>query len=107
MQSNDIRDHYARIEQNVRIASDATQEALLLPMELKDTIQQLDEKIGQLKAVLGTQDEQQLRSCIDDLEQISDRAKEACEGANMVDDEVRAAVTQIHQGLSELKHRLH
>jgi len=107
MQPNDIRERCNQIEQNIRIASDATQEALLLPMELKDSIQQLDEKFGQLKAVLGAEDEQQMRRCIDDLEQIGDRAKEACEGADMVDDEVRNAVMQAHRGLSELKHRLH
>ena len=108
MQINEIQQRFSQVEQTIHQASQACQNAILLPMDLKDSIQQLDEKSGQAKMTIQqTQDAEQIRQCIDDLEQIGDRAKDACERAPTVDDDIRNAVMQAHRELSDLKHQLH
>lgn len=108
MQIREIQQRFEHIEQTIHHASQACQEAILLPMDLKDSIQHLDEKSGQARQMMQqAQDEDSIRQCIDDLEQLGDRAKDACERAGTVDDEVKSAVMQAHRELSELKHQLH
>jgi hypothetical protein len=57
--------------------------------------------------MIQSQDENQIRQCVDELEQLGDRAKDACEQSNSVDGNLRNAVMQAHRELSELKHQLH
>ena len=42
-----------------------------------------------------------------DLEQIGDRAKQACASNSNVDQQVKSAVQQAHEELSQLKRQLH
>lgn len=108
MQMNEIQRRLDHIGQTVHDVSQACQNATLLPMELKDCIQQLDEKSEQIKRMAQkTQDEQGIKQYIDDLEQLGDKAKDACERADRVEDEIRQGVMQAHQELSDLKRQLH
>ncbi|HEV2611657.1 MAG TPA: hypothetical protein VGU61_15415 [Noviherbaspirillum sp.] len=108
MQINEIQQRFNQVEQTIHTASEACRNALLLPMDLKDCIQHLDEKSGEVKMTIQqTQDEEQIRQCIDDLEQLGDQAKDACERAPSLDDEIKNAVMQAHRELSDLKHQLH
>jgi hypothetical protein len=108
MQANEIRQRLQHIEETIHHASQACQNAILLPMDLKDSIQLLDERSEQaMHFMQQTQDENRIRQCIDDLEELGDKAKGACERAPSVDDEVRNAVMQAHRELSDLKHQLH
>ncbi|SNS30346.1 hypothetical protein SAMN06265795_102126 [Noviherbaspirillum humi] len=107
MQMNEIRQRVQHAQAAIEQASRLCQEELLLPMELKDSIQQLDEKSGQMSNVLASADEQALRQCVDDLEQLGDRARDACKTDAPVAEEVRRAVMQAHRELSDLKHSLH
>ena len=52
-------------------------------------------------------DEDTVRRCVDDLEQPGDRAKDACQRADNVDDKLKSAVMQAHLELSDSKHQLH
>ena len=56
---------------------------------------------------MQSQDENQVQRCIDELEQLGDRAKDACEQSGNIDSELRDAVMQAHRELSSLKHQLH
>ena len=108
MQINEIQQRFNQVEQTIHHASQACQNAILLPMDLKDCIQQLDEKSGQARITMQqAQDQDRIRQCIDDLEKLGDKAKDACERAPTIDDEIRNAVMQAHHELSDLKHQLH
>lgn len=108
MQANEVRQRFTKIEETIHQATQACQRAGSVSTELKTSIQQLDERSGQAHEELKqTQDEDSIRQCVDELEQLGDQAKDACERAGDVDQDVKKAVLQAHQELSELKHQLH
>ncbi len=108
MHANEVRQRFTQIEQTIHQATEACQRAGLVSADLKNSIQQLDERSGKARQELQqTQDEDSIRQCVDELEQLGDRAKDACERAGNVDQNVKNAVLQAHQELSELKHQLH
>lgn len=108
MQSAEIRQRFNHIEQIIHEASRACESATAVPMDLKDCIQQLDRQSEQARNVMQqSQDENSIRQCVDDLEQLGDRAKAACEQAGNVDGPLKTAVMHAHRELSDLKHQLH
>ena len=108
MQISEIRQRYGNIEQTIHHASEACSKAIMLPIDLKESIQQLDQKSEQARqTMLQSEDEESIRRCVDDLEDLGDKARDACERAPSVDEEVRNAVMQAHRELSDLKHQLH
>lgn len=108
MQANEVRQRFIKIEQTIHQASQACQRAESVSPDLKDSIQQLDQRSEQVGQELKqTQDEDSIRQCVDELEQLGDRAKDACERSQNLDQNVKKAVLQAHQELSELKHQLH
>lgn len=108
MQANEVRQRFTKIEQTIHQATAACERAGSVPSDLKNSIQQLDERSEQVREELQqNQDEDSIRQCVDELEQLGDLAKDACERAGNVDQNVKNAVLQAHQELSELKHQLH
>jgi type VI protein secretion system component VasF len=108
MQSSEIQQRFNHIEQTIHQAAQVCQSATTVPMDLKDCVQQLDRKSGQARKIMQqSQDEDTIRQCVYDLEQLGDRAKDACQRAGNVDDELKSAVMQAHRELSDLKHELH
>ncbi|RJG06505.1 hypothetical protein D3870_11215 [Noviherbaspirillum cavernae] len=108
MERGELQQRLSHIEQTIHHASEACQHAILLPMHLKDCIQQLDEKSWHAKQMMQQMpDENSIRQCIDDLEEVGDQARDACERNETVDPEIRDAVMQAHRELSDLKHQLH
>jgi hypothetical protein len=107
MQANEIQQRFSQIENTIHRAAERCQSAMTVPMDLKDCIQQLDQKATHAHVVMRQQDENQMMECVDDLEQLGDRAKDACEHAGNVDGELRDAIMAAHRELSELKHQLH
>jgi hypothetical protein len=108
MQMSEIKQQFQHIEQTINQAAQACRQDDSVSQELKSCIQELDQQSDQAKQVFQSQDEERIRACIDDLEDLGDRAKRACEqsGGN-VTDQVKSAVMQAHQELSDLKHQLH
>ncbi|KIF80897.1 hypothetical protein [Noviherbaspirillum autotrophicum] len=107
LRANEIQQRFNQIENTIHHAAECCQSATNLPMDLKDSIQQLDQRAMQARSLIQGQDENQIRQCIDDLEDLGDRAKDACENSGNVDGELRSAVMQAHRELSDLKHQLH
>jgi uncharacterized coiled-coil DUF342 family protein len=108
MQTNEIRQRFSQIENTVHQAAQCCESATGVPMDLKDSVQQLEQKTTQAsQTIQQSQDENQVRQCVNDLEQLGDRAKDACEQAGTVDGELKTAVMQAHRELSDLKHQLH
>jgi len=108
MQRNEIRRRVDDVNEIIDRAARACQSDASVPQELKQRIQELDDKSGQAKQMLlNEQNDTRIRDCIDDLEELGDRTKQACEQSGNVNQEVRRAVMQAHSELSSLKHQLH
>lgn len=107
MQMNEIQRCYSSARRAIDHAAQVCQSEPRAPQELKECVQQMDQRIGQAEQIMQTQDEMRIRECIDDLEQLSDRAGRAVEMAGPVDDELREAVMEAHHELSRFKHQLH
>lgn len=108
MQSSEIQQRFSQVEQTIHQASKACESASGVPMDLKDSIQQLEQKSQEAKSVMQqSSDENRIRQCIDDLEQLGDRARDACQQSGSTNEELKSAVMQAHSQLSDLKHQLH
>lgn len=108
MQSTEIQQRFNHIEQTIHRASRACQSANAVPTDLQDCIQQLDQRSEQARNIMQQpENESRIRQCVEDLERLGDRAKAACEQADQVDGNLKTAVMQVHQELSDLKHQLH
>ncbi|MDB5815408.1 MAG: hypothetical protein JWN23_2525 [Rhodocyclales bacterium] len=109
MQINEIRQRVTKVEQTIHRAAQACQQDSSVPQQLKQYVQQLDEQSSQGQQLMqGAQDESRIRQYIDNLEALGDRAKQACEqSAGKVNQELKNAVLQAHDELSNLKRQLH
>ncbi len=109
MRADEVRQRFNQIEQTIHQASQACERAGSgVPMDLKNSIQQLDKQSSQARQQLqNAKDEQSIIQCVDQLEELGDRAKAACEKGGNVDQQLKQAVLQAHQELSQLKHQLH
>lgn len=107
LQENEIRQRFRNIEQTIHHAADACAHTSGVPMDLKDCIQQMDQRSSQAGEVMQSSDQDRMMQCVDELEEMGDRAKDACERAGNVNPELRDAVMQAHRELSDLKHQLH
>ncbi len=109
MQAEEVRQRFSQIQQTIQQASQACQQAGDgIPMDLKDSIQQLDQQSSKATQQLQqAQDQQAIVQCVDQLEELGDKAKAACEKGGDVNQQVKQAVLQAHQELSQLKHQLH
>lgn len=108
MGPNEVQQRFSQIENTIHHAARCCSSAQAVPMDLKDSIQQLDQKAIHARNILQSQDENQIRECVDELEELGDRAKDACEASSgNLDDELKSAVMQAHRELSDLKHQLH
>ena len=107
MQTQEIQKRFNQVEQSIHHAAQVCQSTNSVPMDLKDCIQQMDQESGQAKQKMQGQDQQQMIQCVDRLEELGDRARDACERAGNVDGELKNAVMQAHRELSDLKHQLH
>lgn len=107
LQLNEVKQRFSRVEQSIDKAVQACRSDSSVPQDLKDSIMALDNQSDQASQVIQSQDEGKIRQCIDDLEQLSDRAKQACQQAGSVSEQTKNAVMQAHQELSQLKHQVH
>jgi hypothetical protein len=108
MRSDEIQQRFSQIENTIHNAAKRCELAQAVPMDLKDSLQQLDQKAIHARNILQSQDENQIRKCVDELEELGDRAKDACEHSKgNLDGELQTAIMQAHRELSDLKHQLH
>lgn len=108
MQANEMKQRLSQVENTIHHAADRCKSATGVPMELKNCIQEMDQRVSQTGTVMQSQDETQIRKFIDEMEQMGDRAKDACEDSSVaIDGELKDAVMQAHRELSDLKHQIH
>ncbi len=109
MQADEVRQRFSQIEQTISQMSQACERAGSgIPSDLKNSIQQLDQQSGKAREQLQqATDQEAIVQCVDQLEELGDKAKAACEKSGNVDQQLKQAVLQAHQELSQLKHQLH
>jgi len=107
MQANEIEQRFNRIEHSIHQAAQACASDSSVSPELKQCLTQMDQQSTQAHQILQSQDEIRIRQCVDQLEELGDRAKMACEKSGNIKPELKNAVMQAHNELSTLKHQLH
>jgi hypothetical protein len=109
MRIEEVRQRFNQIEQTIHEASQACERAGEgVPVDLKNSIQKLDQRSSQVREELQqAQNEDKVIQCVDELEELGDNAKAACEKGGNVDQQLKQAVMQAHEELSNLKHQLH
>jgi ABC-type Mn2+/Zn2+ transport system ATPase subunit len=107
MQMSEIKKRVVNVEHTIHRAADVCEQDRSAPQQLKDVIDQLNQQSNQGKQIIqSSHDESMIRQYIEDLESLGDDAKRACESSK-VSPELRTAVFQAHDELSNLKHQLH
>jgi chromosome segregation ATPase len=107
LQANEIQQRFSNIQQSIQQASQACRSGSNVPEDLKQCIQQLDNESSNAQQVMQSQDQQQILQCVDNLEQLGDRARDACQQSQNVDGQLKQAVMQAHDELSDLKRQMH
>jgi|GEM_PF-639584 len=107
-QAEYVRQQLPRIDQHARNASQLCNDSDNVPDAVRSCVGEIEREAAEAAAMLaGDQDEQRLADCIDHLEELGDRAMQACRRSDNVDTRVMQAVETVHGAISELKHRLH
>ena len=107
MQMNEIQQRFSDVRRAVDHASEACRMQQSVPQDLRECLQQLDQRTNEAQQAMQSQDEDQIRQYVDELEEISDRAERAMQSAGSVDSDLRNAIDEAHRELSSLKHQLH
>ncbi|MBA3598252.1 MAG: hypothetical protein H0W40_12890 [Methylibium sp.] len=110
MQMNQVQDSMNRIEQCADDAMAALRKTGgSTPDELRQCVDEMHSQSRQARQMAQqSSDEGQMVGCVDGLEQIGDRAMEACRKAgSQVDPQVQQAVKRAHDEISGLKKQMH
>lgn len=107
LQTNEIQRHFQVVEQAIGQAAQACSAERDIPSELRDCIQRIDKQSDVAKQAIQSRDELRIRKVVDDLEQLGDRAKRVCISGARLTPQMKSAVLNMHDQLSELKHQLH
>src|ERR1700687_2021502 len=107
LQASEIQKRFTHLQQTIDQASQACYADATLPKDLIESVDRLDKQSASAKTVMASNDQVRMRQCVDDLEQLGDRAEKACERATNINAKVKSAVSSVHAELSDLKKQLH
>jgi hypothetical protein len=106
MQVAEVKQRIDRVEQCADDAERAMQKGKV-PGELRQSVDSLHAQARQLQQACSNQQQQgdagSLRQMVMQLEQASDRAKQACQQAGSVDPQLKQSVQRAHDEASSLK----
>lgn len=102
-----IERRFTNVQRAIHHMAEVCQSESDLPQDVRECVQQMSQRCEQAQQVIRDQDEVAIVECVDELEQMSDRAERAVQRAGSVDDEMRSAIMEAHNELSSLKHQLH
>ena len=110
MQSEQLKQRIARVEQSADEARSACQKASFVPEDLKQAVLTLHEQASAAKHATQGQEsasEDSLRKDVMQLEQTADRAMQACRMArDKMDPQLQQAIENAHREASALKHEM-
>lgn len=109
MQPKQVKEEFPRIGRIIDQATDLCQMTNDVPDDLRECLSALDQESDHAKdSLMEEQNDNRIVQTVERLEKLSDRAMQTCRQAgNTVDEQMQDAVRQVHDALSELKHRLH
>ena len=107
MQTNQVKEQFSSIERSISKASQICSGGANVPENLRSCIQELDQQSNRARQALNSQDDAQITQCIDRLESLGDRAVQECRQSNNVDQQLKTAVKEAHDAISQLKHQIH
>lgn len=107
LQANEIKQKFTQVEQAIVQAARSCQSSSQVSQELKQCIDKLDKQATQAHQVMQSNDQSRMVQCVDELESLGDKARNACRADGQADPQLKAAVTKVHDELSNLKHQLH
>ncbi|PPE69134.1 hypothetical protein IS481_02335 [Caldimonas thermodepolymerans] len=108
MQRELVRERLSFIEQCIDDAALACRETGYAPEELKAWVRELDRRWAEVEAAAGHPlDATSLRACLETLEEIGDRAVEACREQRHIDPQLRMAVHTARHEIAALRRQLH
>lgn len=108
MQMNQIRDRFSQVEQCIHNAAETCQQSTDAPVQLRNCLAELEHESQHAKEVVEqTQDDGEIRQCVDRMAKIGDRAMQAFSGGHYVDDQLQMALKQARKAISTLKQQLH
>lgn len=109
MQPSQVKQHFRSVELTIERAAQLCQTNSKVPEPIRESLGQLSRESHEALQVLANEkNDNRIVQCVDHLEKLGDRAWHACaQAGNNVDEQVKAAVKEAHDALSDLKHRLH
>jgi hypothetical protein len=107
LQLNEIKQHFGRIERDIDEAANTCKSDTKLPQQLKEYVMQWKQQAANAKSIFDSHDNARIRLCIDDLEQIGERAEAALKDVAGTDTKIKNPVMHAHSELAELKRNLH
>lgn len=109
MEASQAKEQFRSVKQEIDQAAQLCQLKTSVPEQVREALDALSRESDRAAQTLAKESNgQRIVQCIDSLEKLGDRAQHACSQAgNTVDEQVRKAVQEAHDALSELKHRLH
>ena len=108
MQPNQVMDYFSSIQQSIGNAAELCQITSDVPEDVRECLSELERESDQARRALENEDnDNRIIQCIDRLEQLGDRAIEACrEAGDAVDPLLEDATQQARDAIAELKRRL-
>ncbi|MRW91238.1 hypothetical protein GJ699_14685 [Duganella sp. FT80W] len=107
LHTNDLQHRFYFVERAVRLAAQAASAEPGLPRELRGCIEQLDRLSDQAREILPAADEARIRKLVRDLDLQAGKAKRICEYIPTLSGQIKGAVSHMHSQIQELKRDLH
>jgi uncharacterized protein YicC (UPF0701 family) len=103
LQINDIQHRGHLLEQAIGLAAQACSAEPNIPSELRDSIQRLDRHADTARVILLSQDAPRIAKLVNEMERLAERARQVCINVPRLSLQMKAAVTQMHGQIQELK----
>jgi hypothetical protein len=105
--AREIQQRFNFIDRTLTHAILVCQSDASVPNELKDFIQQLDQRSGRAKEALQSNQFNLFRKNVNDLAQLSDHVQKSIPRPSNVNYEVKSAVIMAHLEIAALKYQVH
>lgn len=103
-----IRERFSQVEQCIDNAAQMCEMSSDVPDRLRTFLDELGQESDHAVQVAEQQQgDEQIRQCVTKMEKIGDRAIQACNQSDYVDQQVQNAVRQARKAISSLKQELH
>ena len=108
MQLDYAKQQLPRIDQHARNASQLCHSSGNVPHEVLDCVDALENETAQAAAMAADdRNPAGIAECVDQLEELGNRALEACNATTGIDEEVLRAVQTVHGAIADLRRNLH